>query len=107
MSWKAIDLQMAVHRSGDAGLQQSQFVNKPADDRAALAQQSVKQTIEEGQRPAKTPEPGEAGIHERQGQAGASESKNKKQSNGKAEETAKGPEDIPHPYKGKHIDLHL
>ncbi|GIP36839.1 hypothetical protein J31TS4_01190 [Paenibacillus sp. J31TS4] len=104
MSWKAIDLQMAVHRNSDAGLQQSQLQQKPVEDQAALAEQNGKQAAQDTHKTGKTPEAGEAGIRER-GQRGGDSQKGQKKKKGMADREDE--RDAPHPYKGRFIDLQL
>jgi hypothetical protein len=105
MSLKSIDLQMAYHRNGDAGIKQNQLMHKPIADQALLAGQTAKRAERELQKPVGAEEPQQAKIGKdgRNFRDGGADSRPKKErrQNGKAPDTPR------HPYKGHHIDLTL
>jgi hypothetical protein len=107
MSLKSIDMQMAVHKSADAGRMQRDIQQKPEQDQAQLSAQQVKQTEIRSHASEKTEKSAHSGIknsdpHKGGQQQGADPHK-ERSSQAHAEETHT-PE---HPYKGRHIDLTL
>ncbi|MFC9708004.1 hypothetical protein JNUCC31_27245 [Paenibacillus sp. JNUCC31] len=104
MSFKAVELQIAVPRTSEAGRYQSETQQRPVTDQSLLAEQTAKEANEARQRSEALDETAHTNVRDGQ-------SKNKEQQNGSNEaesalvqETIKPAE---HPYKGKHIDLSL
>ncbi|QLG41370.1 hypothetical protein MKY42_12120 [Paenibacillus sp. FSL W7-1088] len=104
MSFKAVELQIAVPRTSEAGRYQSEAQQRPVIDQNLLAEQTAKEANEARQRSEALDETAHTDIRDGQ-------SRNKEQQSGSNEpeatsalEPAKPAE---HPYKGKHIDLSL
>ncbi|SEK21925.1 hypothetical protein [Paenibacillus sp. OK003] len=104
MSFKAVELQIAVPRTSEAGRYQSEAQQRPVIDQNLLAEQTAKEANEARQRSEALDETAHTDIRDGQ-------SRNKEQQSGSNEpeatsalETVKPAE---HPYKGKHIDLSL
>jgi hypothetical protein len=110
MSFKAIDMQVAVHRSTETGMKQNQLMHKPVLDQAILAANIEKNTEATRNKNTKVDETMNHVIRDDQ-----ENGKNKllKQTK-KKQASATGKIDEPHssanaghPYKGKHIDFSL
>ncbi|MFE6073255.1 hypothetical protein ACFVQB_02135 [Paenibacillus sp. NPDC057886] len=104
MSFKAVELQIAVPRTSEAGRYQSEAQQRPVIDQNLLAEQTAKEANEARQRSEALDETAHTDVRDGQ-------SRNKEQQSGSNEheaistlETVKPAE---HPYKGKHIDLSL
>jgi hypothetical protein len=105
MSLKSIDLQMAVHRNGDAGLQQNQLLHKPASDQALLANEQQKKIGHQLQQSNSVDEPRKAGIQSNDSGKGNQGGGSR---NGKRKDHEEAPQPkSKHPYKGQHIDFSL
>jgi hypothetical protein len=106
MSLKSIDLQMAVHRNGDAGLHQNQLTHKPIADQTLLASEQEKRIGHRMQQSNSVDEPRKAGVQaddSGKGKQGGGRGNGKRQ---ELEESA-SPSKSKHPYKGQHIDFSL
>lgn len=104
MSFKAVELQIAVPRTSEAGRYQNEAQQRPVIDQNLLAEQTAKEANEARQRSEALDETAHTDVRDGQ-------SRNKEQQSGSNEfevtstqETVKPAE---HPYKGKHIDLSL
>jgi hypothetical protein len=106
MTLKSIDLQLAVHKNGDAGFIQHQLKNKPSQDQAMLAVDTHKQEIHDRHKSVKTERSANAGIRDGQanGQSGGSRQGTSKDKKSTEPGTSNEPA---HPFKGRHIDLSL
>lgn len=106
MSFKAIDLQFAVHKNDEAGIKQNQLMQKPRQDGTILENQAVQTTERDRGRAAKLEESGHADILDRRDQKKTQIGKSKKrvQANNLSTEPDHQPD---HPYKGHHIDFSL
>lgn len=109
MSFKAIDLQFAVHKNDEAGIKQNQLMQKPRQDEALLENQAATATNKDRSRSSKLEESARTDIKDRREHKHAN-SKNKKREH--ASEPASSVSSITeqqsnHPYKGHHIDLSL
>jgi hypothetical protein len=110
MSFKAIDMSMAVHKNQDAAMIQRELQQKPQSDQAALSQAGLKASESNRQRTVKLEETDKSQIRDHNRDRRGSQ-----QGNGKAEERSKSaegpdarkPHGPDHPYKGHHIDLSL
>lgn len=110
MSFKAIDMSMAVHKNQDAAMIQRELQQKPQSDQAALSQAGVKAAESNRQRTVKLEETDKSQIRDRK-----RDRREAPQGNGKADKRSKSadvpegrkPPDPDHPYKGHHIDLSL
>lgn len=107
MSFKAIDLQFAVHKNDEAGIRQNQMMQKPRQDETILENQAAQSTDKDRHRSSKLEESARADIkdhgrHNQQSTKGKSMSK--KPSDSSTSESSHQPD---HPYKGHHIDLSL
>jgi hypothetical protein len=105
MSLKSIDLQMAVHRNGDAGLQQNQLLHKPVADQALLANEQEKKIGHQLLQSNSVDESRKAGIQSNDSGKGNQGSGGR---NGKRRDREDSPQaKSKHPYKGQHIDFSL
>jgi hypothetical protein len=107
MSFKAIDLQFAVHKNDEAGIRQNQLMQKPRQDETILENQAAQSTEKDRHRSSKLEESARADIQDHGGkeqQMAERKSKNKKTSSSASPEPDHQPN---HPYKGHHIDLSL
>ncbi|WP_440118851.1 hypothetical protein [Paenibacillus sp. QZ-Y1] len=104
MSFKAVELQIAVPRTSEAGRYQSEAQQRPITDQNLLAEQTAKEANEARQRSEALDETAHTAVRDGQ-------SKDKEQQSGSHEPDSALSEDIvkpaEHPYKGKHIDLSL
>ena len=77
MSFKAIDLQFAVHKNDEAGIRQNQLMQKPRQDGTILENQATQTTESDRGRTSKLEESGRADItdHREQKQSQIGKSK--------------------------------
>lgn len=101
LSLKAIELQVALPRTVDAGTQQNQLSQKGVQDQAVLAQELIKKKRELQQKSDKL-DTEQHVKNENQGKQQGQDSKQRDQ-----EKDLNDGESAKHPYKGKHIDLTL
>ncbi|UKS29860.1 hypothetical protein LOZ80_13365 [Paenibacillus sp. HWE-109] len=107
MSFKAIDLQLAVHKNDEAGIRQNQLMQKPRQDETILENQSLQNTERDRHRSSRLEESARADIKDQSGQnqqTSKGNSKRKRKADGNSSAVPHEPE---HPYKGHHIDLSL
>ncbi|SDM98534.1 hypothetical protein SAMN04487897_101713 [Paenibacillus sp. yr247] len=107
MSFKAIDLQFAVHKNDEAGIRQNQLMQKPRQDETILENQAAQSTEKDRHRSSKLEESVRADLKDHDGQKQQTtkdNSKNKHKSVSASSEPNHQPD---HPYKGHHIDLSL
>lgn len=106
MSFKAIDLQFAVHKNDEAGIKQNQMMQKPRQDTTILENQAMLSTDKDRQRTSKLEESGRTDIkdHRKQKQSHMDKSKTRGSLEAASAENESQPE---HPYKGHHIDYSL
>jgi hypothetical protein len=107
MSFKAIDLQFAVHKNDEAGIRQNQLMQKPRQDETILENQAAQTTEKDRHRSSKLEESVRADIKDHSGQKQQTtkvETKNKGKSITDSSDLKSQPD---HPYKGHHIDLSL
>ncbi|MFD0869163.1 hypothetical protein [Paenibacillus residui] len=107
MSLKSIDMQLAVHKSPEAGIKQNEIQQKPVHDQNHLTEQTSKQTDRERHVTSKSEAPEQAGIRdgeERRERNRGSGNGRKKTSGQSGPVEEKRPQ---HPYKGKIIDMQL
>ncbi|KRE83162.1 hypothetical protein ASG89_13665 [Paenibacillus sp. Soil766] len=106
MSFKAIDLQFAVHKNDEAGIKQNQLMQKPRQDGTILENQATLTTERDRGRASKLEESGRADIKDRREQKKTQigKSKTRGQLNNLSTESEQHPD---HPYKGHHIDFSL
>jgi hypothetical protein len=108
MSFKSIDMQIAVHKHHEVGLVQHQLAEKPLLDQAAAAASQLKHAAVERQRtPQATKAEGGTIKHSGERKSGKAKSSgnNAKRGAHPAEETET--KESPHPYKGHHLDITL
>ncbi|CAH0119837.1 MULTISPECIES: hypothetical protein [unclassified Paenibacillus] len=104
MSLKAVEMQIAIPRTNDAGIMQAQSQHKAVADQAQLAGQAEKTTEEMRQKNAKVDETAHLPIRDGERRQNAYYRRTKR----KQEDDGGGQQDEPkHPYKGHHIDLSL
>jgi uncharacterized membrane protein len=104
MSFKAVELQIAVPRTSEAGRYQNEAQQRPVIDQNLLAEQTAKEANEARQRSEALDETAHTDVRDGQ-------SRNKEQQSGSNESevtsTLETVKPAKHPYKGKHIDLSL
>ncbi|KRE56644.1 hypothetical protein [Paenibacillus sp. Soil750] len=106
MSFKAIDLQFAVHKNDEAGIKQNHMMQKPRQDGTILENQAIQTTERDRGRTSKLEESGRADILDRREQKKTQIGKGK--TRGQLNNLSTDPEHQPdHPYKGHHIDFSL
>ncbi|WP_438446920.1 hypothetical protein [Gorillibacterium sp. sgz5001074] len=111
MSFKAIDMSLAVHKTNDAAQLQRDLHHKPQSDQSALAQSGIKTDEINRQKAPKLEETDKSKIRDnrkgkRQDKSGTSASHAEQASPENGPEAKKPPEPL-HPYKGRHIDMSL
>ncbi|MBY9081912.1 hypothetical protein KIH86_17115 [Paenibacillus sp. HN-1] len=103
MSFRPVELQVAVPKTTEIGRDQQNLFNRTAQEQQVLADQNVKKSQEMGQRSTEVDETAESAIRD-DGRRGRGERQG--QQHGNAKEEAKDRE-AEHPYKGHNIDLKL
>ncbi|MGO4270483.1 hypothetical protein AB4Z22_11630 [Paenibacillus sp. TAF58] len=107
MSFKAIDLQFAVHKNDEAGIRQNQLMQKPRQDETILENQAAQTTEKDRHRSSKLEESVRADLKDHGDQRKQS-NKGKAKNKGKTDSaSSEGSHQPDHPYKGHHIDLSL
>lgn len=107
LSYKSIDIQASLPRTVELAPLAHQQQHKAVNEQAALGQQAMKTTEQDGQRSHKTESATGSTISEREPRE-----RNKRSGNGgkrkgsEQEPEAPAPASV-HPYKGKHIDFTL
>lgn len=104
MSFKAVELQIAVPRTSEAGRYQSEYQQRPVTDQNLLAVQTAKEAEEARQRSEAMEETAHTGVRDGQSSNGEHEGGTREQETIQMSEQVKPAE---HPYKGKHVDLSL
>ncbi|WP_310550352.1 hypothetical protein [Paenibacillus glufosinatiresistens] len=101
MSFKPVELQIAVPRVTEAAKLHQEALHRPVQDQQMLAAMNVKHSREEAQRSAEVEETAESAIRD-DGRRGRS-------NHGSGESGRRETEDkqAEHPFKGKRIDLSL
>ena len=102
MSFKAVELQIAVPRTSEAGRYQNEAQQRPVTDQNLLAEQMTKEAKVASQRSEAMAETSHTSVREDHSSGG------NHHSGADARDGAEGEEEIKpaeHPYKGKHIDL--
>jgi len=109
MTLRAIEMQVALPRTTDAGNIQNQLSQKPVMDQSMLAQESLKQAEHEQKRTTKTEQASNLLIREED--ARREQNSRRQGGNRKApgnQPSADSGKKLPdHPYKGRFIDLTL
>lgn len=107
MSFKSIDMQIAVHKHPDAGLVQRQLAEKPTWDQSASAAVQLKNdAIERRRSPQTTKAEGGTIRHSEERKKGKSDKHAKSRGSAPSEQQADHGE-TPHPYKGHRLDITL
>jgi hypothetical protein len=106
MSFKAIDLQFAVHKNDEAGLKQNQLSHKPQQDQAVLENQMGLSAERERQRSQKVEQGLSNGIHQEHQKNGKQQDR-RRSNPPKASPSSSAANHADHPFKGHHIDLSL
>jgi hypothetical protein len=110
MSFKAIDMQIAVQKSMETGIKQNQLMHKPVLDQANLAVNIERNADATRQKSSKVDETINHVIRDGQenGKNKLLKQTKKKQANATGSIEAPGTSaNAGHPYKGKHIDFSL
>ncbi len=101
MGMRAVELQIAVPRTSDAGKIQQEHLIRPALEQSMLSDQMKEQADRARTRSDGVKESSSASIHD-----GHSDEHHASGRHHEQEEAAiQGPAPAEHPYKGKHIDL--
>lgn len=107
MSFKAIDLQFAVHKNDEAGIRQNQLMQKPRQDETILENQTAQTTEKDRHRSGKLEESVRTDIKDR-GEQKQKSNKGRSKVKGNTVSASSEVDHQPgHPYKGHHIDLSL
>jgi hypothetical protein len=110
MSFKAVDMQIAVQKSTETGMKQNQLMHKTVLDQAMLATNLEKRSDATRQKSSKVDESVNHLIRDDQenGKNQLFKQSKKKMANptGKSEDTHTSAR-VDHPFKGKHIDFSL
>ncbi|QGQ96256.1 hypothetical protein EHS13_15900 [Paenibacillus psychroresistens] len=110
MSFKAIDMQIAVQKSTETGMKQNQLMHKPVLDQAMLATTLERGAESSRQKSSKVDESVNHVIRDDEENGKNRMLKQTKKKQVKAAETMEGSRSSVsggHPYKGKHIDFSL
>lgn len=103
MSLKSVELQVAIHRTGDAGHMQNQLLQKTVHDQTMLAAAAAKQ-MEQMRKKSEALNKTEDDVKtERDGHNRSAEHGDRERKEHRGEER----DTIEHPYKGHHIDYSL
>jgi hypothetical protein len=105
MNFKPVDLQLAVHRNGDAGQLQNQMQQKPMLDQAAAASAMHKNAELNRTRSEKSEASAKASVRDERKRA--KQDRNAGDTNGPNKDTENAAPSCEHPYKGHRIDLSL
>ncbi|KAF6566757.1 hypothetical protein G9G63_05040 [Paenibacillus sp. EKM202P] len=106
MSLKAVELQIAVPRTSEAGKYYSESQQRPMNDQALLGQKTALETENMRQRSGAIDQSAETFVGERQ--TGEKSRDSSQQSRSRSDETELLKEHpAEHPYKGHHIDFSL
>lgn len=103
MGLKPVELQVALPRTKDAGMLQSQLAQKPVQDQEQLAQETMRR-LEEQRKRSEQSDPNHALQNRKEDSAGSGGSGQQRDRKPPSEERTAPP---PHPYKGRYIDLSL
>lgn len=109
MSFRSVEMQIAIPRTSEIGHAQNHLMQKPVYDQEALAAKMMLQKERELKQSAKIDEPDGAVVRD-EGQTGKGDPGNKERKKGKAQGDAgvtPGSAKSGHPYKGRHIDFSL
>lgn len=105
MNLKAVEMQIAVPRTGEAGRIQQDAQHRPAVEQTMLSVEQLKQQELQRQRSTGVDESAENTIVKREGQQSG---QNQGQAHADEQEEEQGKErPATHPFKGKHIDFSL
>ncbi|MBB6019373.1 hypothetical protein HNR77_000430 [Paenibacillus sp. JGP012] len=104
MSFKAVELQIAVPRTSEAGRYQSEAQQRPVTDQNLLADQMNKEANEARQRSEAMAETAHTSVRDGHAGGGKHHSGSGGHDGTEDQENIKPAE---HPYKGKHIDLSM
>lgn len=103
MSMKAVEMQIAIPRTSEAGKVQNELQHRPAQDQQFLAEQQLKETAEMSKRSESVDEAADAAVRDEGG-------RNRQRRNQTASTSAEEHEELQnaqHPFKGHHLDVSL
>ncbi|MNW23587.1 hypothetical protein D3C74_02920 [compost metagenome] len=107
MSLKAVELQIAVPRTSEAGKYQSEYRHRAMNEQSHLGEQAMKDADAERNKPVNVSESSEAFVKLKDQEEGQQQSqRNRDQKTRSQTESAEEPK-AEHPYKGHHLDLSL
>lgn len=102
---KPVELQVALPRTKDAGMLQSQLAQKPVQDQEQLAQDAMRRLELEQKRSEKTSS--DQTVQNRNDRYGSGGRGSHKQRDGRHQPSEEKASALPHPYKGRYVDLTL
>lgn len=105
MSLKAVELQIAVPRTSEAGKYQSESQQRPMNDQALLGQKAALETENMRQRSSAVDQSAETFVGERQTGGQSRDSSQQRSRSDESELPKEHPAE--HPFKGHHIDFSL
>lgn len=104
MGLKPVELQVAIHRTGEVGTIQNQLSQKPIHDQAMLAAAAARQ-MEDMRKKSHAANRSDEDVNiKRDGSQSSDREANPHVAN---KQKSEAEEPIEHPYKGHHIDLSL
>ncbi|MFB5266597.1 hypothetical protein ACE41H_07335 [Paenibacillus enshidis] len=107
MSLKAVELQIAVPRTSEAGKVLSENRHRLVNDQALLGEQAVKETQAVRQRSEAVEQSADAAVRDREGQSNYRDHRNKRRGSEPTQDNPPAVHQAEHPFKGHHIDLSL
>jgi len=106
MSFRSVEMQIAIPRTSEAQVAQNQLLQKPVLDQEALAAKELQQKERELRQSTGVQESDGPAIRQEKEKSGGRESGGKQKRKPPAPRKQSG-EKAAHPYKGHHIDLTL
>lgn len=106
MNMKAVEMQIAVPRTHEAGRIQQEGQQRPLIDQGLLTAENIKQRELERQRSTGVDESANQNTIKREGNSAGHQHQGESSSEAKQEEQVKEHQ-AEHPFKGRHIDLSL
>lgn len=106
MSFRSVEMQIAIPRTSEIGSAQTHLMHKPAYDQTALADKISQQKERELLQSTKVEESSAAFVREHPNDKGGKRKERQMIKSGKPQQAAES-ERAAHPYKGQHIDFSL
>lgn len=106
MSFRSVEMQIAIPRTSEIGSVQNHLMQKPAYDQALLAAKASQEKERHLRQSVKIDEPSASLIRQRQRGNDGKDREQKKNHNDRSQADTGGEQTL-HPYKGRHIDFSL